>query len=140
MLGLVGGGAPARVSLTRPQPRPLPVDGAAAAEGAAGVCALASTSFVTGVIASTGRRHESVFTVHSGQRRNVFRLSGTSYPAGPWVSDATGTVAVLQDGRLHLFSDGSDRTLRSDVQAATAVGGSTLRLFLTDGRWVSRPY
>jgi hypothetical protein len=131
LVGVVGGGMPRLFDLHAGAKRSS-VAGARPSERDAGLCAVERGTFVTASIKGIGGTNETLLSIHRRRRPLRVRLTGP-LPGGVWVSTRTGATAIL-DGRDMLLVDrtGRRRTWTA-IEAATAGGGATLRLFRRDG-------
>jgi hypothetical protein len=139
-IGLVGGGPPRLVDVAEPGAAHAHVlSKARPIESEAGDCAIASGTTATAVIRSAGEGTDNLLAIHAGRRVHRLRLKG-EFIAGLWVSQRTGTTAVLHERKLLLIAPNGRRRVIDGVAAATAGGPSRLRLIDAQGRMRTEAY
>lgn len=141
-IGLVGGGLPrvAEVGGGRSEP-PRAVRGARRGEVNAGICALGRSVVATAVLSRGGEgsgKPAVVLNIHVRRRVNTIPLAGNV--GGLWVSERTGTTAILLERKLLLIADDGRRKVWAGVDAATAAGAARLRVIPRRGRTYVRSF
>ncbi|MGH2919330.1 MAG: hypothetical protein ACRDLS_12155 [Solirubrobacteraceae bacterium] len=138
-IGLIGDGAPRIAAVAGGRiDAPQKVDRARRVEADAGTCGLGRETIATAVLSvGSDSPRGSLVSVHAGRRLHRLYLRGVKRL---WVSERTGTTAVLVKGRVVLIGvDGRRRSWRG-VDVAASDGPTRLRLFPRTGRPYSRSF